>query len=155
MKLVEANQSEPASAHDNGLHINIPEFVAIIINLWLSIWFIQEDKHKPGGHVLLLHSDNTLLSTVILFATLHTLLMHFFIFSGIFDYTQLNSNRIQGIRNNEADACSRPEKFPSLDSAINQFSQLRTCQPFRLPYGLLSMIATIISSRRIEDMFEQ
>jgi hypothetical protein len=40
MKLVEANQSKPASAHDNvhnGLHINILEFVAIIINLWLSI----------------------------------------------------------------------------------------------------------------------
>jgi hypothetical protein len=164
MKLVEANQSEPASAHAHGLHINILEFVAIIINLWLSIWFIQKDKHKPGGHVLLLRSDNTsALSWFRHAARCHSrpvrhlaYLAHaLFIFSGIFDYTQLNSNHIQGIQNDEADACSRPEKFPSLDSAINQFSQLQTCQPFRLPYGLLSTIATIISSPRIEATFEQ
>jgi hypothetical protein len=56
----------------------------------------------------------------------------------------MTSRHIPGEKNGEADACSRPEKFPSLDCAIEQFSQLQTCQAFLLPYGLLSMIATLI-----------
>jgi hypothetical protein len=163
MKLVAQYASEPN--HDaQGLHINLLEFVAIAINLWLSTWFIRKDPGKPGGHVLLIRADNTsALSWLRHSARCHSPpvrnLSYFthalFIFSGIHEYTQMSSNHIKGSDNGEADACSRPEKFPSLDSAIAQFSQLQTCQPFLLPYGLLSTIATIISSPKIEDTFEQ
>jgi hypothetical protein len=164
MKLVDAYKSEPTFHDDKGLHINILEFVAIIINLWLCIWFIRKDKDKIGGHVLLLRSDNTsALSWLRHAARCHSrsvrnlaYLAHaLFIFSGIFDYSQLTSNHIKGALNEEADACSRPEKFLSLDCAIEQFSQLQTCQHFRLPYGLLSRIAAILSSPRIEATFEK
>jgi hypothetical protein len=61
MKLVEANQSKPASAHDkvhNGLHINILEFFgnyhqSLVVNL------VHPRGQTPGGHVLFLRSDNT------------------------------------------------------------------------------------------------
>lgn len=164
MKLVDAYASEPTHHDDAGLHINLLEFVALIINLWLCVHYIRRDPSKQGGHVLLLRADNTsALSWLRHAARCHSRpvrnLAYFahaiFIFSGIYDYTQLCHNHIAGEANVEADACSRPEKFPSLDSAISQFSPLQTCQPFLLPFGLLSTIATIISSPKIEGTFEQ
>ena len=164
MKVVAKYKSEPIHHDDKGLHINILEFIALIINLWMSIHFIRKQSDKPGGHVLLLEADNTsALSWLRHAARCHSLPVRnlaffahaLFIFSGVFDYTQLNSSHIAGKSNVEADACSRPELFPSLDSAIEHFSRLQTCQPYLLPFGLLSAIATIMSSHRIEGTLEK
>jgi hypothetical protein len=59
MQRIREFESEPAFFNEKGLHINLLEFVAIAINLWLAIWFIKKDPNKPGGHVLLIEADNT------------------------------------------------------------------------------------------------
>jgi hypothetical protein len=52
MKLiVETNQGLERVSGD-GLHINILEFVAIIINLWLAIYFIKLIRPPPGGSIV-------------------------------------------------------------------------------------------------------
>jgi len=164
MRVVKDYESEPSYHDEKRLHINPLEFIALIINLWFVIWHIKKLGPQPGGHVILLRADNTTaLSWFRHAARCHSrpirhlaYLAHaMYIFSGIIDYTQLNSNHIAGDKNVEADAISRPEDHPTLASAIAQYSRLQTCQPFLVPYGLLSMIVKMLSSPKIEATFEQ
>jgi hypothetical protein len=41
------------------LHLNILEFVGVIINVWLAIHFAKQDGHKAGGHIIQILADNT------------------------------------------------------------------------------------------------
>ena len=45
--------------HDNLLHINTLEFLAIIINVWLCLYFIKRRPPNEGGHHVLVRADNT------------------------------------------------------------------------------------------------
>jgi hypothetical protein len=50
---------EPADLIQEGLHINPPEFMAIIVNLWLALKLIAECLPLATGHVVTLLSDDT------------------------------------------------------------------------------------------------
>jgi hypothetical protein len=55
----EALRSKTGSASGSALHINLLEFVAIIINLWLALRWIRSVKAPLGGHVVAALADNT------------------------------------------------------------------------------------------------
>jgi hypothetical protein len=48
-----------APINAKGLHINILEFLALIINLWFVLWAIHHRAIPPGGWILSLRTDNT------------------------------------------------------------------------------------------------
>ena len=59
IKFVNAGSSESADPTSSGLHINPLEFLAALLNLWISIWIVEHSETLDGGHVLQLNSDNT------------------------------------------------------------------------------------------------
>ena len=75
------------------------------------------------------------------------------VFSQTSDYANFQGKHIPGKTNDEADALSRLELFPTMGSAIKQFSRLQTCRAFLLPFGLLSTIARAILSEEIGGQF--
>ena len=58
MKSIDEDTSEPDGTSD-GLHINVLEFVAMIIELWFVIILIQRHGPYPGGYIVQLLGDNT------------------------------------------------------------------------------------------------
>jgi hypothetical protein len=48
-----------APLHADGLHINILEFVALIINMWFVLWATRASGAPLGGWILSLRTDNT------------------------------------------------------------------------------------------------
>jgi len=59
MKTVDAASEEPDKQEGEGLHINPLEFLATIINLWITLWLLQWSDERVGGYILELLSDNT------------------------------------------------------------------------------------------------
>jgi hypothetical protein len=55
----EALRCEAGEASGSALHINLLEFVAIIINLWLVLRWIRSVEAPPGGHIVAVLADNT------------------------------------------------------------------------------------------------
>ena len=151
-----AEQLPPEAAE--WLHINPLEFIAIIINCWFAILEVRKDPTKPGGHIIAVRADNTSALSWLRYAArsqrrvirnlayfLHGLIL----FSQTAEYANFNGRYLPGPENVEADATSRPELFPSLATAIDSFSQLQTCQPYQVPFGLLSTIARWTSYKEI------
>jgi len=58
MKFLADTSIEP-SVDASGLHINVLEFVAIIINLWLVIVLSRRHPVPVGGHVFAVFANNT------------------------------------------------------------------------------------------------
>ena len=59
MKAIDDDIGEPDGSQDDGLHINVLEFVIIIIQLWFTVKFIQRDGPRLGGYIVKLIGDNT------------------------------------------------------------------------------------------------
>ena len=144
--------------HEDLLHINPLEFLAIIINVWLCLFFIRRRPPNEGGHHVLVRADNTSAISWMKYAArshkppirnLAYLLQSLLLESQTAETVNLEGKHWPGKDNEIADAASRPELYPSLDSAIRAFSPLRTCQPFRIPLGLLSTLARWISYNEI------
>ena len=160
MKWVKDNESEP-SPHDNtGLHINPLEFIALIINLWMSMHFLRQHPTPPGGHILLLRADNTTalswmrhaararstpVRNLAFFA--HALFLRFKASHSI----RLLHNHIAGKSNEEADAVSRPELYPTLDSAMSRFPALQSCRHYLVPCSLLRLLGRLITAPKIAE----
>ena len=53
------HQTLDTPLHTDGLHINLLEFVALIINLWFVLWATRTLRAPQGGWILSLRSDNT------------------------------------------------------------------------------------------------
>ena len=145
--------------HEDWLHINPLEFIAIIINLWFAILHIRKDPSKAGGHHILVRADNTSALSWLRYAArtqrrtirnlayfLHGLIL----FSETAQYANFNGKHLAGADNEEADGVSRPELYPSLASAIEAFSPLQTCQPYLIPFGLVSTLARWTTYEKIE-----
>ena len=150
------------AATDDSLHINILEFAGIVINIWFALWYTCKEKNKLGGHVVSVLADNTSALSWFRHAShshrpavrnLAYLCHCLIIFSQTSDFTKFEGTHIPGKNNNKADTLSRPELFPTMGSAIAQFSQLQTCHAFLLPFELLSTIAKAILSPEIEAQF--
>jgi hypothetical protein len=55
----EALTLRPSPADADGLHINLLEFIAIIINVWLALSWVRSAPTHPGGHIIAILADNT------------------------------------------------------------------------------------------------
>jgi hypothetical protein len=59
MRPIDSHTGEPTSSDPRGLHINILEFPALTINVWFVIKAALQQGPHPGGHILILLTDNT------------------------------------------------------------------------------------------------
>jgi hypothetical protein len=167
MKILEEASMEPIDDADNdGLHINVLEFVALIINIWFALVSIQRLGNRVGGHVIAILADNTSalswmrhasrshrpavreLSRFVLDLTLSCLISH-----------KMSGRHIEGKKNVGADKLSRFDDPPegggrTWASVISQHSPLRTCRAYRLPRELLSSLVMILSSAKTGVPYE-
>jgi hypothetical protein len=150
--------------HDELLHINPLEFIAIFVNVWFAVRAIRTSPPRQGGHQVLVRADNTSALSWLRYAArdhrrqirnLAYLLHGFLLYSQTAEVANFVGLHIPGKENNEADAASRPELHHSLASAINDYSPLQNCQPYQLPSEMLSVIARLISSTVIGATFEE
>lgn len=154
LDLENARAADMAKGTDE-LHINTLEFVGVIINLWFSLHFLARAGSIRGGHILLLRADNTTAISWFQHAArsrraplrnLCLLCEALLALSHSASSTQINIKHIPGKHNDEADALSRPELYSTIDSVTTQYSRLRTCRGFLVPYALLLQIAKALSS---------
>ena len=151
---------QPDNIYDPaGLHINILEFVGVIINVWLLLWFVRRAPDKRGGHIAEVLADNTsALSWMHYAARCHRpevrhlafFLQYLLTMSGTAAFLQVTGCHIPGVDSGPADALSRPRIYPTIVSAIAAYSQLQACSIYRLPSELVSLIAEIIACSKIE-----
>ena len=132
--------------HADLLHINPLEFIAIIVNVWFLLHFIRKEAPREGGHHVLVCADNTSAISWMKYAAPYEILLVFFLQSFLLlsqtaETVNIEGKHWPGRDNTIADAVSRPEDYPSLTSAIEAFSPLRTWRPYRIPFGLLSTLA--------------
>jgi len=146
--------------HDStGLHINLLEFLAIVINLWICLHCLKSLQEPVGGYTLELLADNTsALSWFHHAARSHSPAVHnlsLFARALLVDpqfpgpQTKITACHLKGTLNDEADALSRPIENPCLVSVIKRYSRLTTCRPFQVPSSLLSLLARLLSSKPI------
>jgi hypothetical protein len=148
---------------EHSLHINILEFVAIVINLWFVLWYIRHQHPlPPGGHVIAVLADNTSALSWMKYAArshavpiqhLSLLCQALLTLSNTSDILTTEARHIPGTDNGAADSLSRPEVAPTLASAIKQFPVLQTCHACQVPYALLSCISRMLSSTSIGEQF--
>jgi hypothetical protein len=163
MKAIDNYQQEPLDGAAVGLHINPLEFVAAIVNVWLTIIWCRSRPIFPSGFIVDIWSDNTsALAWLRLCATtcdprfqpLARLASALLVYAGI-HLTKLQFHHIAGRLNIEADALSRLHKTtgttPSLACVTAQCSQLATCQVCPLPRKLLLTLANLLSSKNRGD----
>jgi hypothetical protein len=116
--------SQPTEAE---LHINILEYVALIVNVWFCLWHIRRfESDRVGGHVLNIRGDNTSTLSWLRFSTrsrnpvvrcLSRFLVLLFTKSAFPD--RLVGSHIRGVKNDEADCLLRPvSRAPSWDCVL-------------------------------------
>jgi hypothetical protein len=151
--------------HDH-LHVNILELIALILNIWLTLVFITQHGNILGGHIIAMLADNTSALSWMQYAsrTKHPVVRKLSRF--IMDLTlsfpichKLSGLHLQGTQNIGADNLLYFE--PPLKgggrtwaSLIAQHSPHSTCQAYRLPRELLSVLAVIISSAKTGASYE-
>ena len=148
----------------NLCHINIYEFIAIIISLWIAVrqlelfgWVVD------GGHRILNLADNTSALSWLRYAARSKRppvrrLARFLLAFLSHPFPSLNlrvqGKHLEGIKNVGADFLSRFEKAPSWESAISQCSDLRTLRTCRIPPELLSILSSLLTAEQSEAWFE-
>jgi hypothetical protein len=160
MKLLEESAIEPA-VDASGIHINVLEFVAIIINLWLVIVLSRRQPAPPGGHIFAVFADNTSALSWLRYASRShrpnvSRLARFtsaLLFASGFQ-GRVQGRHLSGRLNRGADALSRCRTYPTWASATEQCSQLSTCTTFRLPHELLSFLGSLSSDKPTVEAFE-
>jgi hypothetical protein len=161
MKAIDADTQEPDGTDPDGEHINVLEFVVIIIQAWFTIRFIMERGDIIGGYIVTILTDNTSALSWMRYAArshrpsvreLSRFLLGLTLACSI--PFKLSGRHIQGKKNVGADALSRPLEFPTWASATEQCSRLQTCQAYRVPFELLSALATIISCAKTGAVYE-
>jgi hypothetical protein len=165
-----ADEEGPADPADpDASHINILEFVAIVINVWFLIKFIERDEGKNSQKLFIASclGDNTSALSWMRVAgrtrrpavrrlarALAGLLTHH---PYLLSFPQQHIRHIRGVTNIAADALSRPLTVaPSWASAIRVASPtLDTCKPYQVPRALLTSLSGLISSEPTEAAFER
>jgi len=160
------------------VHINILEFLAIFIEIWISVRQLLAYQDHPtaaerqaapacvipaGGHRLLACADNTSALSWLRYASrtkrppvrrLAHLLTDFL--SQPFSATslQIQPRHIQGVSNVEADHLSRFEKSPSWANVTASCPKLRPLRVCLIPPELLSVLASTFSEQPTEASSE-
>jgi hypothetical protein len=154
--------SDPNHTNRDSLHINVLEFVGIILNIWIVITILHDEKSRlhEGGHVISVLADNTSALSWLRHAArarrpairnLAYFCQCLLLLSQTSDQATFLGSHIPGKDNGEADALSRPETYGTLDCAIAAYSRLQTCHVFQIPSGVLSTLARMTSSPEIGD----
>jgi hypothetical protein len=173
------NYHEP-SIDPPAFHINILEFFAIFIEIWICVRQLSSAATKPneptvssnspapaekfpaGGHRLLARADNTSALSWLRYASrtkrapvraLARLLTAFLAHPFASSHIRLQANHIPGVDNVEADHLSRFKLSPSWEAVMANnphLKNLRTCQ---IPLELLSMLVHCYSQEPTEEWF--
>jgi hypothetical protein len=160
MKSIDDDTREPDGTSD-GIHINVLEFITMIIELWFVIVIIKRKGPFPGGYIVQLIGDNTTAISWLRYAArshrpiVRELSRFAMALTLSCPYSlKLSSKHLSGKENQGADALSRPRDFPTWACATRRHFPLSNCQAYRVPYELLSVIATIISSAKTGVVYE-
>jgi hypothetical protein len=158
--------NEPSNLYDPaGTHINILEFVAVVINLWVALKLFQRLRTPPSGFVLEIIADNTSALSWLKFAATtenqtvralarltSCLLMH-----ASHNLISIQSSHIAGPANIEADCLSRLHKnglVPAWTYVHEQCNRLIPCHPCLLPSELISSLAVLTIAPQTVVEFE-
>ena len=161
MKIVDKARTEPVDPASSGLHINPLEFVAALLNLWITLWTVEHSNPMDGGFVIQLNSDNTTaLSWMSVAArtpdpTLQGLARvgSAFLVKAATLLTKVLPVHHPGNQNLLADALSRPQEY-SMDYVIDKWSQVQTYRRCQFPSKLLRRLASLILSRQTGVQYE-
>jgi hypothetical protein len=154
-------------------HINILEFVAIFIELWLSVRQLHLarlhgssfpcESLPPGGHRVWAQADNTSALSWLRYASrtrrppvrrLARLLTAFLSHSFANNLLRVQGDHLAGKDNTEADSLSRFELCPSWESVMASSPALRHLRTCLLPPRLLSLIASAFSMEQTAEWYE-
>lgn len=167
-------QNYGSDVYPDNPHINILEFIALIIEIWICARQIHRAttdpsssdtfaNAPPGGHRLGALADNTSALSWLRYASrtkripvrnLARLLMAFLSHPFITALLCVQGRHLAGRDNIGADLLSRFENAPSWESATEQYPPLATLRTCLLPRELLSVIAYAVSQKPTGDWFE-
>jgi hypothetical protein len=149
-----------------GIHINLLEFVAIFINLWMTLKRIAHlyPDYQQMTFIAKFLADNTSAVSLLKYAgrsnklpvrnlayLLTTLLIHLCQFP-----IQVTGEHIPGEKNNITDALSHFSEHPLWGSLIaNQSLNLCNVQAYQILQQLLMIIWSVASCQKIVDTSEQ
>ena len=162
--------TKPHKSHNNfiagpmaALHINVHEFIAIIINTFFAM-VVFRARHQVSaipasdGHVFLIQADNTSALSWMKHASRsrdpHIVNLSHLLSSLVFFFNQstpsnFSSEHLAGTLNEEADALSRPQLYPTYQDVFAAFPSMKALPAFRPPRSLISIINSCISTTKI------
>lgn len=157
VKALEDGKHEPLLDAE-GLHINVLEFLAIIINIYLALLLLRRLPVPVGGHVIQVLADNTSALSWLRYASRsHRPVVQRlarFVTSLLFHARlqgDFRGRHIPGRVNDEADALSRPRLYPTWASVTERCSLLSNIPAYRLPSELLQTLSSIVSLTSTEE----
>jgi hypothetical protein len=163
-----------AELDPNGVHINLLEFIAIFIELWVTIRQLHinhtannalPSEHIPaGGHRIMAVADNTSALSWLRYAArtkrppvrrlarfLVAFLSHPFAATNL----RVQGRHIPGPMNTGADLLSRFELAASWDSVTQQCPPLRPLRTCLIPRELLASLAYLVTNEPTEEWFDK
>jgi hypothetical protein len=161
LKRLQAGTCEP-DIDAAGHHINILEFVAIIVNIWLIIVLSRSRSSPVGGHIFAVFADNTSALSWLRYASrshrpnvcwLARFVSALLFASGF--QGKVQGKHLAGLANRGADALSRCRQYPTWACAVRRCSHLSTCQAYRLPPELFLLLASITSEMSTVEVSER
>ena len=154
------------SLEQEGIHINLLEFVAIFINIWMTLKRIAQlyPDYQWMTFIVKFLADNTSAISWLKYAgrlnklpirnlvhLLTALLVHLCQFP-----IQVTGEHIPGEKNDITDALSHFSGHPSWGLLIaDQSLNLHNVQAYQVPWQLLMIIWSVASCQKITDMSEQ
>ena len=160
------------------LHINILEFIAIFIELWICIrqlhkahhryhkhnckYTLPEEQIPDGGLQIRALADNTSALSWLRYAartkrrpirTIAILLQRFLTSPFPLEHIALQGRHLAGKLNDEADRLSRPTLCPSWASVMEEFPALQHLRICLLPRKLLQLLLTALTVEPTEAWF--
>lgn len=147
------------------LHINVLEFVGIIINIYFSILRIIAKKkydkkfEYDQGFILHCFADNTSALSWMQHASRSknavTRNLAQFLLCLLFNANTIiplavQGFHVKGVNNERADALSRPKNFPTYNDVFETYSDLKKLQVLDLPQGLIVQLKRCLSLKLIE-----
>jgi hypothetical protein len=161
MKHLKRNARE-LDINEPGTHVNVLQFVAIIINLWLMIVVSHHRPAPIGGHIFAVFANNTSALSWLRYACHlhHPNVRRLARFTSALLFASGFQGKVQGRHlaghlNWGADALSCCLLYPTWASATEQCSLLSKCTTFRLPHELISLLGLITSNMPTEALSEE
>jgi hypothetical protein len=152
-------KGEPVpGAIEKGTHINILEFIALIIGIWITLSLAGPGSNdiiyipwsdNTSALAWLGHSARATNPVVRRYARfLQSMIAHCpYSFS-------LQGRHIKGKDNEDADLASRPERAPTWRSVIAQVSSpAQSCHPYQVPYELLTALRRLRTVEETGDWY--